>query len=136
LPTGIVIALIVSTLIYVLVSFASVLTLPIDKLANHAAPFALIIKENSQIPVSIISLIAILNGALIQIVMGSRVLFGMAQQGVAPAFFNTIHPTTRTPIIATLFFSILLLAIALWLPIVMLAKITRFVILTILLWSI
>ncbi len=134
LPVGIIIALIISTLIYILVSFASVLTLPIDKLANHAAPFALIIKENSQIPVSIISiisLIAILNGALVQIVMGSRVLYGMAQQGLAPAYFKTIHPKTRTPIVATLFFSIILLAIAIWLPIVMLAKITSFVILTI-----
>ena len=134
LPTGIIIALIITTIVYVLVSFAAVLTLPIDKLANHAAPFALIIKENSQVPVSVISLIsliAILNGALIQIVMGSRVLYGMAEQGVAPACFKVIHPKTRTPIIATVFFSILLLVIALWLPIVMLAKITSFVILTI-----
>lgn len=134
LPAGIVIALVVTTLIYILVSFASVLTLPIEKLANHAAPFALIIKEHSQIPVSVISLIsliAILNGALVQIVMGSRVLYGMAEQGVAPAWFKTIHPKTRTPISATLFFSLLLVIIALWLPIVMLAKITSFVILAI-----
>ncbi|MCK5190834.1 MAG: amino acid permease, partial [Methylococcales bacterium] len=109
LPTGIIIALFLTTIIYVLISFAAVLSLPIDKLANHTAPFALIIKENSQVPVSVISLIsliAILNGALIQIVMGSRVLFGMAEQGVAPACFKTIHPETRTPIVATLFFSI------------------------------
>ena len=134
LPVGIIIALVVTTLIYVLVSFAFVLTLPIDKLADHAAPFALIIKENSQIPVSIISLIsliAILNGSLIQIVMGSRVLFGMAEQGVAPACFKTIHPETRTPIVATLFFSIVLLVATLCLPIVMLAKITSFFVLTI-----
>jgi amino acid transporter len=81
--------------------------------------------------ISLISLIAILNGALVQIVMGSRVLYGMAEQGVAPAWFKTIHPKTRTPILATLFFSLLLVIIALWLPIVMLAKITSFVILTI-----
>jgi len=134
LPAGIIITLIISTLIYVLVSFASVLSLPIDKLADHAAPFALIIKENSQVPVSIISLIsliAILNGALVQIVMGSRVLYGMAMQGVAPSCFKAIHPKTRTPVVATLFFSALLLVMALWLPIMMLAKITSFVILAI-----
>jgi len=134
LPTGIIIALVITTLLYALVSIASVLTLPIDKLANHSAPFALIIKENSQIPVSIISLIslvAILNGALVQIVMGSRVLYGMAEKGVAPCFFKKINSKTRTPIIATLFFSVLLFTFAVLFPIVMLAKITSFVILII-----
>ena len=134
LPAGIIMALIITTFFYILVSFALVLTLPIEKLANHAAPFALIIKENSQIPVSIISLIslvAILNGALVQIVMGSRVLYGMAEKGVAPGVFKIVHSKTRTPVVATLFFSILLLVFALWFPIVMLAKITSFVILTI-----
>jgi len=134
LPVGIVIALIITTLFYALVSFASVLMLPIDKLASHAAPFALIIKENSQIPVSIISLIslvAIVNGALVQIVMGSRVLYGMAEKGVAPSIFKKVHSKTRTPIIATLFFSILLFIIALWFPIVVLAKMTSFIMLII-----
>ena len=134
LPVSIIIALVMTTLFYVLVSFASVLTLSIDQLANHPAPFALIIKENSQMPVSIISsisLIAILNGALVQIVMGSRVLYGMAKQGVAPGFFKIVNHKTKTPVIATLFFSLLLLIFANWLPIVMLAKITSFIILTI-----
>ncbi|NOQ76484.1 MAG: amino acid permease [Methylococcaceae bacterium] len=132
LPAGIIIALIIATFFYVLVSFASVLSLPIDQLANHAAPFALMIKENSQIPVSVISfisLIAILNGALVQIVMGSRVLYGMAEKGLAPSGFKMLHSKTRTPTVATLFFSILLLLVALWFPIVILAKITSFVIL-------
>jgi amino acid transporter len=134
LPSGIIMALIITTLFYILVSFALVLTLPIEKLADHPAPFALIIKENSQIPVSVISLIslvAILNGALVQIVMGSRVLYGMAEKGVAPSVFKSIHPKTRTPVVATLFFSILLFVFALWFPIVMLAKIASFIILTI-----
>jgi len=134
LPVSIIIALIITTFIYVLVSFASVLSLPVDQLAENDAPFALIIKEHSQIPVSVISLIsliAILNGALVQIVMGSRVLYGMSKRGMAPRYFKYIHPGTRTPIIATLFFSFLLLIFAMWLPIVMLAKITSFIILAI-----
>ncbi len=134
LPAGIMMALAITTILYVLVSFASVLTLPIDKLANHAAPFALIIKENSQIPVSVISLIsliAILNGAMVQIVMGARVLYGMAEQGVAPGYFKVLGTKTRTPVAATVFFSLLLLVFSLWLPIVTLAKLTSFIILLI-----
>ncbi len=134
LPTAIVMALLIATFFYMLVSLAAVLTLPISELADHKAPFALIVQTNSEIPVAIISLvslIAILNGALVQIVMGSRVLFGMAEKGIAPRYFGNIHPITRTPVIATLFFAVILLLMALWFPIEMLAKITSFIILTI-----
>lgn len=134
LPPAIILALIVSTLFYVLVALAAVSTLPIAILAEHDAPFALIIRQNSEIPVSVISLIsliAILNGALVQIVMGSRVLYGMAEKGLAPGLFRMIHPKTRTPAIATIFFAVLLLIMALGLPIVELARITSFIILTI-----
>ena len=134
LPTAIIMALLIATLFYVLVSLAAVLTLPITALADHKAPFALIVRTNSDIPValiSLISLIAILNGALVQIVMGSRVLFGLAEKGIAPKYFGIIHPKTRTPVIATLFFAVILWVMALWFPIVVLARITSYVILTI-----
>ena len=134
LPLAIIIALLISTLFYVLVSLAAVLTLSIQELADHKAPFALIIQKNSNIPVEIISfisLIAILNGALVQVVMGSRVLFGMSEKGIAPKFFGIIYSKTRTPVIATVFFAAILLIMALWLPILVLAKITSFIILMI-----
>ena len=134
LPLAIIIALLISTLFYVLVSLAAVLTLSIQELADHKAPFALIIQKNSDIPVEIISfisLIAILNGALVQVVMGSRVLFGMSEKGIAPKYFGIIYPKTRTPVIATLFFAAMLLIMALWFPILVLAKITSFIILMI-----
>ena len=134
LPTALIIALLISTVFYVLVALSAVLSLPIQDLANHKAPFALIVQENSDIPVAIISmisLIAILNGALVQIIMGSRVLFGMSEKGIAPKQLGTLYSKTRTPVIATLFFAVILLLMALCFPIVVLAKITSFIILTI-----
>ena len=134
LPSAIMWALIITSLLYVLVSLAAVLSLPTAQLADHPAPFSLIMRTNSDIPVeviSLISLIAILNGALVQIVMGSRVLFGMAEKGVAPRLFGCINPHTRTPVNATVFFAIILLMMALCFPIEKLAKITSFVILAI-----
>lgn len=134
LPIAIIIALIVTTVFYVLVSLAAVLSLPLEKLANHSAPFALIIKENSQIPVeliTLISLIAILNGALVQMIMGARVMYGMAQKNLAPSFLATIHPKTQTPVFATLCCALLVLVIAWWLPITSLAKLTSLIILLI-----
>ena len=134
LPTAIVLALLISTVFYMLIALALVSALPIDSLAEHAAPFAYLMQQNSEIPsamISLISLIAILNAALVQIVMGSRVLYGMAEQHNAPQCFHVIHPGTRTPITATLFFAVVLLVMALWLPIEDLARITSFIILSI-----
>ncbi|MGR9044466.1 MAG: APC family permease [Gammaproteobacteria bacterium] len=134
LPTAIILALTVSALFYVGVSLAAVSSLPIPELAEHDAPFALIIEQNSKLPVELISLIslfAILNGALVQIVMASRVLYGMAEKGFAPRLFSIVNPKTRTPATATVFIAALLLIMALGFPIVELARITSFIILTV-----
>ncbi len=134
LPVAIVLALIISTFFYILVSFAALMSLPIQELADNKAPFALIVKNNSQIPVeviSLISLVAILNGALVQMVMGARVLYGLSEKRVAPSLFGKINAYTRTPIYATVFISLAVLIMALWLPIETLAKTTSFIILSI-----
>ncbi len=132
MPRAIIVALIVTTLIYMLVAAACVAALPIDVLRNSEAPFADILRAKSQIPPSIISaisIVAILNGALVQIIMGSRVLYGLAEQGDAPKIFAQIWPKTQTPLIASLLFGLFVAALALWLPLETLAKTTSFIIL-------
>ena len=42
------------------------------------------------------------NGALVQIVMVARVLYGLAKRGLAPAALGAVHPVRRTPVWATL----------------------------------
>lgn len=134
LPLGIAIALITSTLLYGAVAIVAVLTLPIPELANSDAPLALIIERNSTIPPEImaaISIIAIINGALIQIIMVSRVMYGMAGKKLAPKILGAVHPRTRTPLIATLLTGIIVVCFALWLPISTLAKTTSSLILVV-----
>jgi amino acid transporter len=46
---------------------------------------------------SAIALFALVNGALINMVMASRLTYGMAQQGVIPPWFGSVHPARRTP---------------------------------------
>lgn len=68
LPTVIILALIISIFFYVLMFIAAVSALPVAILSDHDAAFALIVQQNSEIPVpvfSLISLTAILNGALV-----------------------------------------------------------------------
>ena len=74
-------------------------------------------------------LFAVVNGALLQMVMGSRILYGMARQGWLPAPLGRVHARTRTPLLATLVVSLLVLGFAIWLPLLTLAKLTSFVVL-------
>ena len=132
LPLGIAIALITSTLLYVAVAIVAILTLPLSELANSNAPLALIIEKNSAIPVELmaaISVVAIINGALIQIIMVSRVLYGMAERNLAPLILKSIHPKTHTPLKATVLTGFIVVSFALWLPISTLAKTTSSLIL-------
>ncbi len=134
LPIAIFIALIISTCLYVLIALVAVLSLPLAQLAASAAPLADIVTQRGQISRNMIgglSLFAVINGALVQVIMASRVLYGLSQQAMAPASFSSINPRTRTPVYATLFVTGIVLALALWLPLVTLAEMTSFVLLTI-----
>lgn len=132
LPWGITIAVATTTLLYAAIAIIALSTIPMSEIAGSEAPLALLIEHNSTLPVSymaLISLVAIINGALIQIVMVSRVLYGMAQRNLAPAFLGKVNPRTRTPVVATLFAGFLVLSFALWLPVTTLAATTSALIL-------
>lgn len=127
-------AVVISTVLYVLIAMVSIAALPLEVLAASEAPLAHIVRDRSAAAakwVSLISLFAVVNGALIQIVMGSRVLYGMAQEKLAPSFLSTINSKTKTPVKATVILASCILGFALWLPIVTLAKFTSFAVLTI-----
>jgi basic amino acid/polyamine antiporter, APA family len=44
-----------------------------------------------------IGVFAVINSALINMLMASRLLYGMANERVLPRFFGTVHPFRRTP---------------------------------------
>jgi amino acid transporter len=130
LPRAVLLALAIATLLYMLIAVLAVSLLPAQQLAASEAPLALVYQQaTGQAPVfiSLISLTAVLNGALIQIVMASRVLYGMAAQGWIPARFASVNPLTRTPLFSTLMITAAILVLALWLPLVTLAEITSLI---------
>ncbi|MHC4996552.1 MAG: APC family permease, partial [Planctomycetota bacterium] len=103
-PPAILIAIVVSGLLYMLVALIAVLAIPLDRLAGSDAPMVLMLRERGvggENTIATISMFAIVNGVLIQIIMASRVLYGMAQQGAAPNVFGRVHPGRQTPIHAT-----------------------------------
>lgn len=133
-PLAILIALAVTTLLYAAVCLAAVLSMPPPLLAASDAPLASVYAHatgEKPVTLSIISLFAVVNGALIQIIMGSRILYGMSRQGWLPPLLGRVWRTTRTPLVATLATAGLVLVLALWLPLVTLARATSFLVLII-----
>jgi len=129
-PRAVVLALITTTVLYLAVATASVLAVAPGTLAASDAPLALVYERaTGQAPmaITVISLFSVVNGALIQLIMGSRVLYGLSRQGWLPASLAWISPRTRTPVVATVLVMALILVFALWLPLVTLARATSFV---------
>ncbi len=132
LPMGILIALAVSAFLYFLVAITALAALPIDELAGAEAPLAIIVERHTDIPIWVmgsIGMIAVVNGALLQIIMASRMLYGMGKRGLAPAILSSVHDHTRTPLLATILVGILVLTFALALPLSILAQLTSSLIL-------
>ena len=136
LPRAILLALGTATLLYLLVALAGVLSLSPEELAKSDAPLAdIYFRTTGHAPLLIggISLFAVINGALIQIILGARVLYGMSRAGWLPswlpAWLHMVSPRTQTPLAATALLSLAALALALWLPLLSLAKATSFFIL-------
>lgn len=134
MPLAVLISLAVATVLYIGISTLAILVIPPAELGGSNAPLAdMYTKITGEAPylISIISLFAIVNGALVQIIMASRVFYGMSSQNWMPLWMGVIHPRTSTPINATLFVVVLILIVALALPLVILARITSFCLLII-----
>ncbi|MEJ2141244.1 MAG: amino acid permease [Gammaproteobacteria bacterium] len=129
-PRAVIWSLVVTTLFYFIISTAAVVTLSPEKLASSDAPLAMIYEHQTgqhATVIAVISLLSVINGALIQIVMASRVLYGLSEQHWIPAYFGHVNKTTRTPINATLVVSVIILILVMWLPLLSLAKITSLI---------
>ena len=131
IPIAIGLAMLLATVLYVVVSVTAVVSMPLAQLTASDAPFADLMQQQGYSPtlISLISLVAIINGALVQIIMASRVIYGMADQGNAPTWMGDINPLTRTPVKATALVTLIILMLALALPLVSLAKATSFIVL-------
>lgn len=129
MPRAIIIALIVSTILYIAVALISIIAIEPEVLAQSPAPLADVYRtltHNEPVILSFIGMFAVINGALIQIIMVSRLLYGMGMNKWIPSIFTKLNSTTRTPIFSTIFASIVILIFTLWLPILTLASLTSF----------
>ena len=106
----------VTGVIYVLIAICSVALVPVGVLADSDTPLVTVVETAAPgIPVEqvlpFISLFAVANSALINMLMASRLLYGMARQAVLPPFLGKVHRTRRTPYAAILFTTALSVAV-------------------------
>jgi amino acid transporter len=129
LPLAIGITLVVTTVVYGLLATAAVLTLPPAELARSDAPLALLYGAGGGNPklLGAIAVIAVVNGALIQIIMSARVVYGLSSRGALPSALARIHPRTRTPILATAVVGGAVIVLALGFPLAELAEVTALI---------
>jgi amino acid transporter len=119
LPRAIFLTLALTTLLYVVVAWVAVVAVPPAELAASTAPLALAFERltgASPRVMSAIAVVATLNGIIVQIILASRVMYGLARQGALPPALQEVSPVTRTPLLATAVTVVLVLAFALLLP--------------------
>lgn len=116
LPAAILLSLGITTVLYMAIMIVAVLGLPLDKLSQSQAPMVLIYEhftgQNGHL-IGIIGMLAIINGALIQIIMAARVIYGLACRGQLPVILASVNAFTRTPLVATAIAAMIVLGLAL-----------------------
>jgi amino acid transporter len=134
LPIAVIACVVISTLLYMAVATVGVLVVTPDELALAATPLAAIVRDQgagASLSLSLVSMLTGVNGALVQIVVGSRIVYGLAGRGLLPRRLGAVNPVTRTPLLATLLITSVVLVLALVFPLATLARGTSAIILVV-----
>ena len=103
--------LLVAGVIYLLITVIASMVVPTGTLAGSDGPLLEVVKVGplsmSTEVFSAIALFALANGALINMVMASRLVYGMSRERILPPFFGRVHAGRRTPWAAIVFTSLL-----------------------------
>ena len=98
----------IAGLVYVVVAIVSVALVPIGTLEESETPLVEVVKAGAPgLPIEdilpFISMFAVSNTALINMLMASRLIYGMSRQHVLPPVLGRVHPSRLTPWIAIMF---------------------------------
>ena len=106
-PRALFIGIALTGMIYFAVSFVAVTLVPPAELAKSSGPLLEVVRAAGvEFPPRVfaaIALLAIGNTALINMIMASRLLYGMANEGIVPRAFARVHQARRTPYVAIVF---------------------------------
>lgn len=105
-PLSLVLSMLIGALLYMAVAITAVSVVPAQELAAAPGPLTEVMKRAApRIPPLVftgITLFAVANTALVNYVTSTRLVYGMARQGLLPAVLGRVHAGARTPDVATL----------------------------------
>lgn len=109
----------IAGVVYILVSIIAVALVPIGELRESATPLVDVVEAAAPgLPIDeifpFITMFAVSNTALINMLMASRLIYGMARQHVLPPVLGSVHRTRHTPWVAILFTTIVAFGLILY----------------------
>jgi APA family basic amino acid/polyamine antiporter len=110
-PKVLLAGLLITGVIYVLVSISAITLVAPEQLGEGETPLLKVVQAGApSFPVEIfgfITMFAVANSALINMLMASRLVYGMSRERVLPTVLGKVHPARRTPYIAIGFTTLL-----------------------------
>ncbi|QCI63036.1 APC family permease [Phreatobacter stygius] len=114
-PVVLLTGLIITGAIYVLVSISAITLVPPEQLGEGETPLLKVVQAGApNFPLGIfgfITMFAVANSALINMLMASRLVYGMSREHVLPPLLGRVHPSRRTPYVAIAFTTLLAFAL-------------------------
>ncbi|WP_170422414.1 APC family permease [Ruegeria arenilitoris] len=132
IPKAIFLTLVLATVLYLGTSMTVLLVVPIDVLSTSAAPLALVFSNAPEVikqGFSAVAIVATVNGVLIQMIMASRVIYGLADRDHLPKVLAIVPKATQTPVVATLLVVAIIVLLTQTIPIGTLAERTSQIVL-------
>lgn len=101
IPIGLMAATGIAAVLYIAVAITSISVVPPAELAASPSPLTEVMKQSAPAfpswVMTGIALFSVANTALVNYITGSRLLYGMSNQGLLPQSLSTVHPERRTP---------------------------------------
>jgi amino acid transporter len=109
----------IAGVVYILVSIIAVALVPIGELRESSTPLVSVVEAAApNLPIDelfpFITMFAVSNTALINMLMASRLIYGMARQHVLPPVLGTVHPRRHTPWVAIIFTTLIAFGLILY----------------------
>lgn len=130
-PIAILVSMVVVTVLYSAVAIATLAIMSPEALSKSGAPLAdayTVATGNNAISIVLIGLVATLNGVLVNIIMGSRILYGLSRRGWATPWFGVLS-RYQVPARGLVVVSLIALVCGLFIPLASLAQITSLLLL-------
>jgi APA family basic amino acid/polyamine antiporter len=118
IPRAVLLSVSIASCVYIGIALVAVSVVPAGELSESSQPLVTVVaKAAPWFPrdiFSFVALFAVANTALLNFIMGSRLIYGMSRQGLLPTVLGQVHKTLQTPfraiVVVWCLFIILLIA--------------------------